>query len=589
MDKFKEQAFSRKTGKAEWAALILYTIGIIVIGLFHEVWFDEAQAWQIARCASLKKILFEVPHYEGHPPLWHLILAIFAKNGAPYKFTLKALNTAISASAIGVLLFRSPFPKIIRCGLPFTYFLFYRYGVNTRPYCITMLAFFLAASFYKERNEHPWKYILSLTLLCLSSAYGILIAGGLCLVWTFEILSEIIKKKSCRSILKDKRVHSLVFILAVAIFLLLLIIPADDVYYDGVLEQQSFFERITDYRFINKLLFTPLDSWSTRFINAETIYVKVISIITIIITWPFIISITLKNKKTCTFLVPYLPTLLFFAYKYMAPHHLGISALFHIFTAWIIIADNGKIILPDYIGKIKAGISSPMIKRVISCFTVFVCIVPIYYSIAASYLDIINEYGNIRLGEFIKENHLEDSKIMLVWNYELQKEDDTENKKINKNAAEQASDTLDFATSALELPFEHKPIEQNMTYICGLGANLSVDFDRNIFMNFNVDCPDEMYLHYKYKEDSKAIMEQWRQQGLPDFILGPVPLDQVYSQEELEGVRYLPVFELPNVVINKDCVTDGFILIYMREDLFDDYPQLHWIYDPKANLYEIKK
>jgi len=49
---------------------------------FHEPWFDEAQAWQIAKCASLKDILFTIPHYEGHTPLWHLILCCRPNLGA---------------------------------------------------------------------------------------------------------------------------------------------------------------------------------------------------------------------------------------------------------------------------------------------------------------------------------------------------------------------------------------------------------------------------------------------------------------------------------------------------------------------------
>jgi len=41
---------------------------------FHEPWFDEVQAWMIARCATIKELLTVIPHYEGHPPLWHMIL-----------------------------------------------------------------------------------------------------------------------------------------------------------------------------------------------------------------------------------------------------------------------------------------------------------------------------------------------------------------------------------------------------------------------------------------------------------------------------------------------------------------------------------
>ncbi len=129
-----------KNKKAECIAFTAYVIGLIVIVLFHEEWFDEAQAWEIARCASLKDILFKIPHYEGHPPLWHLLLVPFAKTGMPFKFSLHFLAILFSTSAMGLLIFKSPFPRIIRCLLPFTYFFFYQYGVVARPYSLMMLA-----------------------------------------------------------------------------------------------------------------------------------------------------------------------------------------------------------------------------------------------------------------------------------------------------------------------------------------------------------------------------------------------------------------------------------------------------------------
>lgn len=52
--------------------LLMYCVLHLFMTLFHEPWYDEAEAWQIARCASIKDILFTIPHYEGHPPLWHL-------------------------------------------------------------------------------------------------------------------------------------------------------------------------------------------------------------------------------------------------------------------------------------------------------------------------------------------------------------------------------------------------------------------------------------------------------------------------------------------------------------------------------------
>lgn len=57
MSEFKKSALSTKYGKAEIAALIIYIIGTVVIACFHELWFDEAQAWDIARTASYHKFV----------------------------------------------------------------------------------------------------------------------------------------------------------------------------------------------------------------------------------------------------------------------------------------------------------------------------------------------------------------------------------------------------------------------------------------------------------------------------------------------------------------------------------------------------
>ena len=80
MEKLKRTCLSRETGKAEILALLLYIIGTVLVSCFHEPWFDEAQAWLIARSASLYEILFEIPHYEGHPQMWHLPLKLYDQN-----------------------------------------------------------------------------------------------------------------------------------------------------------------------------------------------------------------------------------------------------------------------------------------------------------------------------------------------------------------------------------------------------------------------------------------------------------------------------------------------------------------------------
>ena len=148
-----------KSRKPEILVLVLYCVLHIIISIFHEPWFDEAVAWQISKVANIKDILFEIPHYEGHPPLWHLVLLPFAKLGAPYEFSLSFVSLIFTGLTMYLILFKSPFPRLIKLLLPFNYFMFYQYGVISRPYCMMMLAFVLLAILYKKHNEKPFLYI----------------------------------------------------------------------------------------------------------------------------------------------------------------------------------------------------------------------------------------------------------------------------------------------------------------------------------------------------------------------------------------------------------------------------------------------
>lgn len=126
---------SGKNRKRVYSCVLLLYCGLhLATTVFHEPWYDEAEAWQIARCASVKDILFTIPHYEGHPPLWHLILAIPAKLNLPYELSLSLISLLFSALAVALFLKYAPFPKWVKVFVPFTYFAFYQYSVIARPY-----------------------------------------------------------------------------------------------------------------------------------------------------------------------------------------------------------------------------------------------------------------------------------------------------------------------------------------------------------------------------------------------------------------------------------------------------------------------
>lgn len=152
------------------AVFAAYIAVVACVMAFHEPWFDEAQSWLIARDASFRDMLLVRPHYEGHPPLWWLMLSVPAKLGVPYEIGLKGVQLACAALMAGLLIFRSPFPPVAVALLPFTYFICFQYGVTSRPYALMCAALFMAADCWKDRDRHPWRLVFVLLLLAAPAA-----------------------------------------------------------------------------------------------------------------------------------------------------------------------------------------------------------------------------------------------------------------------------------------------------------------------------------------------------------------------------------------------------------------------------------
>ncbi|MDE5885895.1 MAG: hypothetical protein K2H29_12575 [Oscillospiraceae bacterium] len=554
-----------KERRTECIVLLCYVIGVVCIGIFHEPWFDEGQAWQIARSASIREILFEVPHYEGHPPLWHLLLAIFAKNHMPYELSLHVINITFCTIAVALLVFKSPFPKIIRCALPFTYYFFYQYGVISRPYSLMMIAIMLTAMTYKNRNEKSWSYILSLCLLCLTSAYGILISGGLCIVWVIEILEEMLKNGTLKTFWKDRRFYSLCFILILAILLYLMIRPAEDCYYGDVDEGVTVFTNLANLVRWLWWFFYQFDAWFGQYFTYTTDKTDIVSIAAEtlggVIFWLILIPILKKNKRLKLFLIPHCLMTCFMVFFYFSVHHSGILILFDVFVFWTIFEQPEGLQIPEKFKELWKKFDSEKPRKLCRGFAVFAGIVPLIYTTMASYYEITENYGQIMPAKFIKEHHLEDKKIMLAWDWKF---------------ADKQDESSMWDTHYM--PSKHPEMEKHYTYLIGHGALLLPYFDENIFMNFNADCPEDLYMHFKYKEDTEKIFALWRQQGLPDFIVSYCPIEEVYGEEMLKDTEYLCIYEYNAGWIFKGVLTSRTYRIFIRDDLLPEYPQFERMY-----------
>jgi hypothetical protein len=503
-------AFERLPGVApEWIVFALYVVLLCVVASFHEPWFDEAQSWQIARVASLKDILFSIPHYEGHPPLWHLLLALPARLGAPYEFSLKAVNIFICSAAVWLLLFRSPFLRIVKLALPFSYFLFYQYGVISRPYSVLFLAFVLAALAYPARNERPFRSVLALVLLCFASAYGLVLAGGIALVWLIEILQTGRSLRGFARFVRDRRIWALALLLLVALGLVLLILPAPDAYATtGIAVKSSF-----PVRLLYTALVLPADACFYDCFAGNNMLLSTFEfqtpmliggIVLGLLFWAALVHLSRNRRTTALLLIPYAFFAVFGAVVYFSRTHVGIAALFLLFWLWVDTRLGkdaeapGKVAMATNASEAASAAKKAEFTRALQvCLGVLVLSVSIFWTIASSSNEILQEYGFGRsLATYIKEHHLESSRIMCGWGND-------------------------------EDPVTGQPVvDTNNTG----GVTLLPYFAHNIVYNFNGGSDARGYATHRQAtaEENEANFRLWAVGGAPDLLLGWVDLDPIF-------------------------------------------------------------
>ena len=561
-EKVKAYLNARKPGKTEWIVLTVWVILVCIIRHFHEPWFDETQAWQIARYASIKDLLTVVEHYEGHPPFWHLLLMPFAKLGFPYKITIFCINLTFNLAALFLLLFRSPLPRWLKCYLPFNYYIFYQHGVHTRPYSLMMLAFFMAAIFYPERNKKPGRYIFSLMLLCFTCAYGMIIAGALCLLWTFEIFREYKANGQFARIPKDARFWWLVAILVTAILISIVIVPAPDVMnpfteHDAskMLESLHLFLLIPfDATFGTILPNSSINGFDTGYIIGD---------VAGLLMWLLIVPLLKKNKKLSVFLLPYLMMTTFCVAVYFWGHHLEVYHMFFIFVLWLLYQE--PIEMPEIYGKIMEKINSNFTKGLMKLVAAAALCVPLACTVASSVMDIKYRFGPMDIVNFVKNNHLENAKILTYW--------DTLNDAVGKGL--EVSDLINDET----LPFEYKYhiTENNTTSMCD-PVTVDVYFkDLQCFPYSDAVNGGKRYLWGRTQtpEEVQADFKKWQEIGLPDFVISSAPLQEAFPPEMLDGVTYYWIDDCHFGIIWKFNYEQGEDHVYIRGDLLDQYPQFH--------------
>lgn len=501
---------------------------IVLIGLiFHETWYDEVQAYLIARDASLHDILFYLPHYEGHPPLWHLLLKGMIALGVPFPFSLKAVQFLLYEAVLVLIEFRSPFNRFMKTVMPLSFYLVYQYAVVSRPYILLTLGCILTAIAYKKRKDKPFLYIAALFLMCLSHSYGIAMAGG---IVVSDMAGECIRQRSLKNgvldVLKNKKLLvSYIMLLAGALLIIAEIIPRSDAFGTSIVSARK---HSVIFTFFLTWFYIPsenlITSFSSQLINLQSEVNPVGEVIGAFlissIIWAVLIRICYRRKIVAELLIPYL-FVSFILTSYSYAHHFGVFLMLMIFTLWVAM-EKEPIKLSEFSEPLlKAGVSEAFFKKSVTAVAAIFVVINLYWDGFSYYRELTLPYdASVGLAQWIKDNDLEGKKLIASWS---------------------RTDTHVYSASAYA----------SEAY-----------FDKNIYYNIY---KDQSYMSHimATEEDMENEYEYMRSFGPPDFMICDSPLETTRICETL-GLSDKYIAEAYHgkgikIFKEKDITTDVFV------------------------------
>lgn len=104
----------------------------------HDGWFDEMQAWLIARASRPPAEVITNLRHEGHPALWHLLLwcSTFISTDCRSVFVVAFL---VALGNVSLVVFASPFQRVEKALLIFGNVYVFQYAVMARCYGLGLL------------------------------------------------------------------------------------------------------------------------------------------------------------------------------------------------------------------------------------------------------------------------------------------------------------------------------------------------------------------------------------------------------------------------------------------------------------------
>ena len=185
-------ASSIEVESIDWIRVLLFGLWLAAVGALawrHVIWRDEARALSIAIQGEDWVAMLRGLHGDGHPSLWYLLLrAAHGIAGRPEVLPLLAL--AIAVAAAWLIVWRSPFPRLLIGLILASHFFIYDFSVMARNYGIGMLILFVLAIAYPRCRGRGVALGALLFLLANCNVIATILAGAFLIFWFVEILEE---------------------------------------------------------------------------------------------------------------------------------------------------------------------------------------------------------------------------------------------------------------------------------------------------------------------------------------------------------------------------------------------------------------
>lgn len=147
-----------------WVGAIVCALALqVTLIVLHQPWNDEWQALQISvQSPRLADLLFNL-RYEGHPPLWYLILRGLAGLFADPAWALPAAALLIAVPLQMLILLRAPFSRLERVMLALSELVLIEFLTISRSLTLGFAMMILAAAWWR-RPRLAWLPIVFLPL-----------------------------------------------------------------------------------------------------------------------------------------------------------------------------------------------------------------------------------------------------------------------------------------------------------------------------------------------------------------------------------------------------------------------------------------